>query len=148
MKGFTAIENEEKGNSTTIDLGEKVDEIDQDELNGDGNEKSKNGKTDNDEFHVISDAEDIDEMIAEEAAESEKDEKKEVVEEEKNNEEEKNEEKTPKFPTGLQFPEDDPEGKRCIWIKGIPIATKLSDLKVNRENEIFTDIYECLTFST
>lgn len=133
LKEFTATEKEEIGNSTTIDLVEKVDEIDQDELNGDDNEKSKNEKTENDEIHVISDAEDIDEMIAEEAAGSEKDEKNEVSEENK----EKEDDKSSKFPTGLPFPQDDPEGRRCIWIRGIPATTKLSDLKVNRESRLY-----------
>ncbi|KAE9551181.1 hypothetical protein FO519_005594 [Halicephalobus sp. NKZ332] len=124
--------NENENSTTAIDMEKMNDEIDQDELNDEGG-KDESNKKESDEIHVISDAEDIDEMIAEEAAESEKGEKVEDNTMEDNLEKKDESEsvkQNPKFPTGLQFPKDDPEGRRCIWISGIPIATKLSDLKL------------------
>uniref|UniRef100_A0A914Z4Z2 RRM domain-containing protein n=1 Tax=Panagrolaimus superbus TaxID=310955 RepID=A0A914Z4Z2_9BILA len=36
----------------------------------------------------------------------------------------------PRIPAGLNFPSDDPNGLRCIWIRAIPTETRLSELKL------------------
>jgi hypothetical protein len=97
-------------------------------------------------IHEISDEEDLDEDMLTDDAASQKPEKKEdgkqimenkaepvETKDKQANESLNNDEKSPakpKIPAGLNFPSDDPNGLRCIWIRALPYETRLSELKV------------------
>jgi hypothetical protein len=97
-------------------------------------------------IHEISDEEDLDEdMLTDDAASQKPDKKedgKQIMEnkaepvetkDKQANESLNKDEKLPakpKIPAGLNFPSDDPNGLRCIWIRALPYETRLSELKV------------------
>lgn len=147
-------------NEESLDIGdlEEREESEEDDSKGENTmdaemkEEGKEEEPKNSTIQEISDEEDLDDMMSVDdpasAAAVSKLEKKENDEKPKADDkvapestktteevDDKNADKKPvsakpKIPAGLNFPSDDPHGLRCIWIRSIPIETRLSELKV------------------